>query len=449
MSREELYLRELASTIEKGDERLGEKLYELCSFYTRRLWHQLTVLLLDLVSSEPALAGERLLELYSRFIVHCGPRLSQLKYVEIALTVCERSEQGGASQIEFLRELLSLDGVRRDSQASLLARAALGSALLKFAEQAAQIRAAETEAKLIAAQAQEDAEEEAEQEGKNGANAASSSSSSSASLTSHDETKTSDVLPSVKELIDQLKEAHGALGSGAESVVHARFYKLLADYHFVNGPAHLFFDNAMLYLANRPLELIERDEQRALAFDLCMAALVGTTIYNFGQLLSHAVVDSLQDTERAWIVELLRAFNRGDIAQYDAVVAAHEAELAQLPTLVRNKDLMKRKIQTLALMELVFKRPRDERVLSFQDISDVTKVPVGQVELLVIKALSLKLIRGTIDQVDHLVTITWVQPRVLQLEQIEGMRVRLNEWSTVVEQTLITLEHQSAELIQN
>lgn len=34
------------------------------------------------------------------------------------------------------------------------------------------------------------------------------------------------------------------------------------------------------------------------------------------------------------------------------------------------------------------------------------------------KGLALGLIRGTIDQVDRIVTIDWVQPRVLDMQQL-------------------------------
>ena len=41
---------------------------------------------------------------------------------------------------------------------------------------------------------------------------------------------------------------------------------------------------------------------------------------------------------------------------------------------------------------------------------------------------SLKLIKGSLDQVDQKAQITWVQPRVLSLEQIRGLAERLTAW---------------------
>jgi len=41
---------------------------------------------------------------------------------------------------------------------------------------------------------------------------------------------------------------------------------------------------------------------------------------------------------------------------------------------------------------------------------------------------SLKLIKGSLDQVDQKAQITWVQPRVLSREQVGGLAKRLDEW---------------------
>lgn len=51
----------------------------------------------------------------------------------------------------------------------------------------------------------------------------------------------------------------------------------------------------------------------------------------------------------------------------------------------------------------------------------------AQVELLVMKALSVGLVKGSIDEVDGRVHMTWVQPRVLDLQQ-----VRPSEWLAFV-----------------
>jgi 26S proteasome regulatory subunit N9 len=103
----------------------------------------------------------------------------------------------------------------------------------------------------------------------------------------------------------------------------------------------------------------------------------------------------------------------------------------------------------MALIEAVFKRDADNRTMSFQNIAEETRLPLDEVEHLVMKALryfpptscvifltlmsfflsrSLKLIRGSLDEVDQKAQITWVQPRVLSREQIGQLSGRLSAW---------------------
>ena len=58
----------------------------------------------------------------------------------------------------------------------------------------------------------------------------------------------------------------------------------------------------------------------------------------------------------------------------------------------------------------------------------------AEIEILIMKALSLGLLRGSIDQVAEIARINWVQPKVLDPGQIDGMRVRLREWDSSVNQ---------------
>lgn len=71
--------------------------------------------------------------------------------------------------------------------------------------------------------------------------------------------------------------------------------------------------------------------------------------------------------------------------------------------------------------------------MTFATIVQETKVQPDEVEHLIMKALSLGLIRGKIDQVAEIAQITWVQPKVLDKSGIEGMRSRLKEWDGGVE----------------
>ena len=66
--------------------------------------------------------------------------------------------------------------------------------------------------------------------------------------------------------------------------------------------------------------------------------------------------------------------------------------------------------------------------MTFNTIAQETNVQVEDIEILIMKALSLGLLRGKIDQVAGIARINWVQPKVLDMKQIDGMRGRLREW---------------------
>lgn len=93
---------------------------------------------------------------------------------------------------------------------------------------------------------------------------------------------------------------------------------------------------------------------------------------------------------------------------------------------------LRQKICLMALIEAVFRRPTTDRVLPFSVIAAETRIPANEVEHLVMKALSLNLIRGTLDQVASTTAVSWVQPRVLDKAQIDGLRARLAEWTDKV-----------------
>lgn len=214
-----------------------------------------------------------------------------------------------------------------------------------------------------------------------------------------------------------------------ENVVHASFYKVNAEYYQSKSDFTSYYRNSLLYLACVQESELSSKERQQRAYNLALAALVSDQIYNFGELLLHPILDSLKPPHtQAWLRELLFAFNRGDLATFDRL----SNNLDKNPILKENRVFLYQKISLASLTELVFKRPPHDRAMTFQTISQETKVKPNEIEHLLMKALSLGLLRGKIDQVDEVARINWVQPKVLEKSQIEGMRQRIKEWDSNV-----------------
>ena len=191
-----------------------------------------------------------------------------------------------------------------------------------------------------------------------------------------------------------------------------------------NADFGAYYRNALLYLACIDTASLPEQEARSRAYDLSIAALISESIYNFGELLLHPILSTLSSTPHAWLRDLLFAFNRGDLAAYNVL----EGHMSKAPLLEQHKNFLYQKISLAALTEAVFRRPPHDRAMSFQTISDETNVAAAEIEILIMKALSLGLLRGHIDQVAEVARINWVQPKVLDLGQVDGMRGRLREW---------------------
>lgn len=192
-----------------------------------------------------------------------------------------------------------------------------------------------------------------------------------------------------------------------------------------------YYRTALLYLACIDLASLSAVERHRRAYYLSVAALVSNSIYNFGELLLHPILDTLAKSEDdSWLRDLLFAYNRGDLAAYDVL----SDNIASNKLLDDHSDHLRQKIYLAALTEAVFRRPPHDRAMTFTTISQETKVRPNEIEHLIMKALSLGLLRGTIDQVAEVAHITWVQPKVLDMKQIGNMRQRLLDWDSNVNQ---------------
>jgi len=233
-------------------------------------------------------------------------------------------------------------------------------------------------------------------------------------------------MDAVKKVIE---ETEGMLETldGVTSV-HGRFYELASNYHKLMGNHADYYRDALRFLGCVDLTDIPRAEQVDRAFNLGLAGILGKGVYNFGELLAHQVLDVLKTTEKQWLIDLLYAFNSGNISKFEE----QKVHWQNQPDLASNELIMRQKIALLCLMEMTFKRPATNRQMTFEEIAAEAQLPVGEVELLVMRALSLGLVKGSIDQVEGKCHMTWVQPRVLDRDQLGTMQKKLEMWCTDV-----------------
>ncbi|KZT00244.1 uncharacterized protein LAESUDRAFT_709155 [Laetiporus sulphureus 93-53] len=345
--------------------------------YSRKLWHQLTNKLFEFL--DHPLSRPYRVDVFDKFVRDFESKLNQLRLVEMGVKVSKEIDNP-ATHLAFLTDLLTRVDTKKSPEAHVLLLATLAHAKLLYGDL----------------------------EG----------------------TKTD--IDGAWKILDELPSV--------ESIVNAAYYGVAADYYkvrvIVMSSAMLtdpqakaeyapYYRNSLLYLACiDPAKDLNAEERLVRAHDLAVSAFLGDTIYNFGELLMHPILDALDNTPHDWLKKLLFTFNEGNIGKFEGLAPLFPQE----PILHENYSFLRQKICLMALIESVFKRGANDRTMSFQTIAEETRLPLHEVEHLVMKALSLKLIRGSLDQVDQKAHITWVQPRVLSREQIGQLAQRLAVW---------------------
>ena len=59
---------------------------------------------------------------------------------------------------------------------------------------------------------------------------------------------------------------------------------------------------------------------------------------------------------------------------------------------------------------------------------------------MLMKAMSLQLIKGKIDQIKQQITVSWILPRVLDGESIKVMRDKFERWNTDLKELIRTVK---------
>jgi len=381
---------------------LSELYQHLVGLYERKLWHQLTTSTLELVSNPLSTlrttteGTNSYLAFFDKVILPIDKKINQLTLARIASLVAfslldNPPYKDGVAARSILENLLE-KRARLGPAASIHAESRLG--LLELTILARSGDALTTEASIK-------------------------------------------VLEAMKESINKNRSVLAQLADteSEAAVVHSAFYEIAMTYRKAVGPPESYYREAIQYVAYTSLLDLSKEEQYNLAKDLSLAALTGEGIFNFGEVVTAPALLCLEGTDLHYLVKLLSAGAQGDVLGFQRVADTHAAAIQMQPSLVSRAKAVKEKITLLALVNMVFERPSLERTLSFEDIADRVAVPLDQVEWVIMRALSLKLIKGTMDQVDHTVDITWVMPRVLDKKQMSELATRFGGWAVKVSKT--------------
>ncbi|KAK7107988.1 26S proteasome non-ATPase regulatory subunit 13-like [Littorina saxatilis] len=352
---------------------------ELEDYYNKKLWHQLTLKLSAFVKTPVFAKGDTLVKLYENFITDFEHRINPLALTEICVLVVKQIQEPKQA-VEFMEKLK--EKVKSSDEAKILCMTTIGNIRLKNKD-----------------------------------------------------------FENVKTVIEESQGILDAL-DGVTSV-HSRFYELTSNYHKLLGNHADYYKEALRFLGCMKLEEIPSGEQAERAFNLGLAAVLGEGVYNFGELLAHDILLSLKNTDKDWLVDLLYAFNSGNITKFDDLKKSWGGQ----PDLAAAELQMRQKISLLCLMEMTFQRPATDRQLTFNIVAQTARIPPNEVELLVMKALSLGLVKGCIDEVEQRIHMTWVQPRVLDLQQVAVIQNRLQLWSEDVRQMECLLEDNAQDIL--
>lgn len=356
---------------------------ELLKFYNAKLWYQLGEVLLQMLRDPHFRTNKRLLEAHRNLVSVCGPNLDPLLYARFSAAASEQFEDPKEA-LEFMRGI-SKELLKVDHQALIIASAAQLPRLVELKEEVASEIA-----------------------------------------------------------LEELKLAVDSYPGVLDNACSAAYHHAALVLSKVQGNAGEYFRHAMLYLTYTPLESLNPNDKLDLAADVGLAALCGEKLYNLGELLQHQVVSSLMGTKHEWIVTLLRMFNNGQVAEFERVFPKLSQEHVELKN---NEYLLQEKIRIMALIATVFNRTKEGSIYTFDELATACHVDVSKIELLVLKALSLGVIKGEVDGVENTVHIRWVQPRVLDMAMIQTMRDNISKWRSVTKDTAQLVEDNTKELL--
>ena len=232
-----------------------------------------------------------------------------------------------------------------------------------------------------------------------------------------------------------------------EPSLYAQYYKLSTLFYEKKKDYDNFYDNAFQYLAYETT--ISDQEKLDLCYKMCSAMLIGEKLYNFEELIEKDFFKLMKGSKYDWISNLILSFNSAKVDQFLSMIDQNKKNIEEDEILRGKSDLLPIKIRIAALLELIFQKNKNDRILTFEEICKVCMTEEDKIEYISMKALSHGLIKGYIDQADKKLFVNWIQPKYLGKEKIGILKDRMTAWIEKAQKVLGDLQENGASLLNN
>lgn len=224
------------------------------------------------------------------------------------------------------------------------------------------------------------------------------------------------------------------------------FIGVCSQYYLAIGPPELYFSHTLSYISYTPVNDISPEDRINISMNISIASLIGKDIYNYGEILQTPVFQYLINTPYNWLYDLIKVINEGNIDNFNTLIGVHMNEIQKQPALCNKLDIIKQKAVIMALLQLVFNKPSKNRLITFEEVCIATKMPLDQVEYIVMRTMSDGLITGEIDEVNQTINITNLKPKVLNLDEIRSLAAGITMWMKNVHELYVDIENQAKTL---
>ncbi|KRY22541.1 26S proteasome non-ATPase regulatory subunit 13 [Trichinella patagoniensis] len=348
-------------------------------FYTKKLWHQLSVCVRDATLNKEFVSEITLVKFYENFIRHFEDKVKPLILANIIVQLAY-TESDKEVSLELVKKVRNV--VKSEDKAVIICIS--GCIYLKCF-----IR--DSDGSLC------------DQNG---------------------------ILKLMKEAEDLLKNIDGVCEAHNEF-----FFVTSVYYHFIKDHTN-FYVSGLRYLGSMNYKFLRKQQRPLLAYQLGVSALLSKQVYMFGELATHRILRTLKGTDKEWMLDVIRAFDRGDRAAFENLRPRWSKE-AMLNV---RSNFLEEKMHLMSLLSAAQVCASKRRPLQMTEISRRENIPMTDVDILLVKAMSMKLISGNIDQVEGCVYISWVVPKVLNKQEIVEMADDFIGWYGKMHKLLKSVE---------